>query len=166
LHQTHDGVLRDPAHSRQALDYWRFYNEAVSDAICWFARQIKEHTGSTRLVGAFYGYITGMDLPQWSFQLQRPAARAGRHKFDALFCPASYRSVNGQHQRIARPAGQLLLRGKLYFHEVDNTTGASTHPLAQALQRAIPVSKTGARPKTTSSVKSRRFWPRVGLLVV
>ena len=139
LHRTQDGVLRDPAHSRQALDYWRFYNEAVSDAICWFARQIKEHTGGTRLVGAFYGYITGMDLPHVVLSNYNDLLRVLEDKnIDALFCPASYRfrklaSTSG----LRVPLDSFTLHGKLYFHEIDNTTWrVNDNPLAQALQKS------------------------------
>lgn len=137
LHRTHDGVLRDPARDQDAVRYWRFYNEVVADAICWFAATVKEHTHQTRLVGAFYGYITGMDLPHVVLSNYNDLTRVLLDpNVDALFCPASYRFRKLESTSGLRvPLDSFSLHHKLYFHEIDNTTWrVNDNPFAQAIQ--------------------------------
>jgi beta-galactosidase len=133
-HKSH-GLFRDPVIDKDALDFWRFHNEIIADAVCFFSRVVKEHTQGRLLVGCYFGYIIG------------PTDRVARghlamHKVyispdvDMISAPAGY-----QPRGLESTSGELLpvesvtFRNKLYFHEIDNTAfPANGNIYAQVLQ--------------------------------
>ncbi len=134
LAHTSCGIFRDPDTDKDALDFWRFHNEIVADAICYFAGRTKKHTGGTKLTGCFYGYLVATPNPA-SAQL------AAQRVFDCpdidiVFSPASYRFRKLESTSAEQlPIDSIILRKKLYFHEIDNTTHlANSEPYAQVLQ--------------------------------
>jgi hypothetical protein len=134
LHRTADGCIRHPAQNAAALRYWRFLNEIVTDCICYFAAIAKKHTGGTKLVGAFTGYIHGMPLPgvvKSSYNEFPTILRD--HNIDCIFCPASYRFRKLHDTSAFRvPIDSYALYDKLYFHEIDSTTHLThDHPIAR-----------------------------------
>ena len=134
LHRTTDGCFRHPVKDADALSYWRFVSEIVTDCIRYFAAIAKRHTHGTKLVGAFTGYIHGMALPgvvrssynEFSTILRDP-------NIDCIFCPASYRFRKLADTSAFRvPVDSYALYNKLYFHEIDSTTHLThDHPVAR-----------------------------------
>ncbi|MDW7655663.1 MAG: hypothetical protein SCM11_00665, partial [Bacillota bacterium] len=101
--------------------------------IRYFAAIAKKHTGGTKLVGAFTGYIHGMPLPgvvKSSYNEFPTILRD--HNIDCIFCPASYRFRKLHDTSAFRvPIDSYALYNKLYFHEIDSTTHLThDHPVA------------------------------------
>ena len=131
-HTTH-GVFRDPVIDKDALDYWQFHNETVSEAVRFFAKVVKTHTQNKLLVGCFFGYAEAYELAMGH---QDTHSVFTCPDVDLIFSPASYglrglESVSGEHV----PIESVLINDKLYFHEIDNTAyPANGNPYAQVLQ--------------------------------
>jgi hypothetical protein len=138
LHRTTDGCFRHPQQDQAALDFWRWNNEVVADTIAWFALQVKAHTRGTRLVGVFYGYLIELSNQRLIIQSHNAMTRVlNDGNVDIFFAPASYtfRKLDSTSGFLL-PLDSLRLHGKLYFHEVDNTTHlANDNIYAQALQK-------------------------------
>lgn len=137
LHNTDYGIFRHPEKRKEAIRYWRFHNEIVTDTISWFAKIAKEHTNNTKLVGVFYGYLTGLGssslVPTSHNELSK---LLNDENIDILFSPASYkyRKLNST-SAFHLPVDSIRLHKKLYFHEIDNTTHISNKNVyARALQ--------------------------------
>jgi beta-galactosidase len=134
LHHTTDGCFRHPDTDREALRYWRFCNEIVTDCIQYFAAIAKRHTGGQRLIGAFTGYIHGMPLPGVVKSSYNEFSTILRdHNIDCIFCPASYRFRKlADTSGFRVPIDSYALYGKAYFHEIDSTTHLThEHPIAK-----------------------------------
>ena len=124
LFHTSDGVLLDPARDAEAIRYWHFVNEIVTDTIAYFARVTKAHCGGTKLVGAFTGYLHGMSLDRAVTSSYNEIARLlDNPDLDVIFCPASYCHRKLWDTSAFRvPVDSFSRKGKLYFHELDSTT--------------------------------------------
>lgn len=134
LHAAADGVIRSKAENAEAIRYWTFTNEIVTDTILFFARVAKEHTRGTRLVGLFSGHIYGQNL---DFAVQTSYNRLDKllnsPDIDMLFCPASYlfRKLDST-SGIRVPVDSISCHGKLFSHEIDS----STHLLKKSTEAA------------------------------
>lgn len=134
LHAAADGVIRSQAENAEAMRYWEFTNEIVTDTILFFARVAKEHTHGTRLVGLFSGHIYGQNL---DFAVQTSYNRLDKllnsPDIDMLFCPASYlfRKLDST-SGIRVPVDSITCHGKLFSHEIDS----ATHLLKKATEAA------------------------------
>ncbi|MBQ8357423.1 MAG: hypothetical protein IJX39_06395 [Clostridia bacterium] len=145
LHAATDGVIRSRQKNAEAIRYWEFTNEIVTDTILYFAKIAKEHTGGTRLVGLFSGHIYGQNL---DFAVQTSYNRLDKllnsPDIDMLFCPASYlfRKLDST-SGIRVPVDSITCHGKLFSHEIDS----STHLLKRSTEAAA-VSHAVGRDET------------------
>lgn len=117
------GIFRDPEQEQRVLDYYRCQQEEVAADIEHFCRIVKNNWGRPLITGVFYGYF--------HFALCREAM-AGHLEVERLLNspwvdyfagPASYfrgcreAGGSGLERGIVR---SVLLRGKLWFDEIDN----------------------------------------------
>lgn len=160
LHGTGHGVLRHPTEDAAALRYWHFHNESVADTLCHFARIAREHTRGTKLIGAFGGYITGVGAHAVPIGDDKFHRISSDENIDFLCCPASYRARELHDTSGFRmPVDSLVLRGKAYFHEIDNMTWlVNDNPTARAISRKCTLSsRTSGIPSCISG--GNRPWP-------
>lgn len=124
LHRAEDGVIRDSIKQKDAIDFWKYMNDIVTDVILYFAKEAKEHTKNTKLVGLFYAHIFGECLDSSVYiNYNRPDKLFRSENIDMIFAPASYMlrkldSTSG----IRVPVDSLTLNNKLYAHEIDSAT--------------------------------------------
>ncbi len=124
LHAATDGVIRCRKLQAEAMRYWQFTNEIVTDTILYFARIAKAHTGGERIVGLFSGHIFGQPL---DFAVQSAYNRLdrllGSPDIDMVFSPASYISRKLESTSGIRvPVDSIRCHGKLFVHEIDSST--------------------------------------------
>ena len=166
LHSTSHGVFRDPVRDGQALRYWRFHNEIVADSILHFAGRVKQWTRRDKLVGVFYGYIGNLGSG-----VQNKAHLGYERVFaspdiDILFAPADYMLRRyGGPGAFMQAVDSVRLHGKLYFHEIDNTTHIAPEPYISQLSRAHYRSRNEAesiaimrREFVMATVKGAGLW--------
>ena len=164
LHAATDGVIRSRAAQKDAIRYWKFTNEIVTDIILYFAKVAKEHTQNTRLVGLFSGHIYGQNL---DFAVQTSYNRLDKllnsPHIDMLFCPASYlfRKLDST-SGIRVPVDSISCHGKLFSHEIDS----STHLLKKSTEAAALSHAVGRDEAFTCSADTVAYIRReVGMVL-
>jgi len=118
-------TFRDPGEDQIAVEYSRFFSEAVSDTLLQLCHAAKQKTGGEKLVGVFYGYIWthGETLcPQRAGHLCVSKVLSSPY-LDFIASPYHYdfRGLGGVNfpQTLA---DEVLRHGKLYLNEVDTKT--------------------------------------------
>ncbi len=121
------GIFRHPAKHKNAIDFWRFISESIAQTVAYFAHKAKEYSGYKLPVGVFYGYTMSFAHSYLrghgalSLLLDNP-------DIDIFFSPSAYRPFRGMDGTNAfnMAADSPRLHGKLYLHEIDNTTFMTT----------------------------------------
>ena len=121
---TH-GIFFDPAVSRQAPDYFEFFNDLVSDVLLEQCRSTKEFVARRKIAGVFYGYL-------WTNKQYLSMNHSGHLGFHKVLKSPDVDFIAGPHDYNNRGVGggntaqtltdSIALHGKLYFNEVDTET--------------------------------------------
>lgn len=118
---TPGSAFRNPRTEQAVIDFHRFWSDIMADTIAYFSRVIKDKTGRTKTVGAFYAY---------SFEFADLVEDAGHLALGKLLqCPdLDFIMAPGSYQRRALKGGQGLFRapvlsinqhGKLLWNDFD-----------------------------------------------
>ncbi|MBQ5984587.1 MAG: hypothetical protein IJL56_06405 [Bacteroidales bacterium] len=117
-----DGHLYDPVTESAKIDYWRFHNEVIADAILTFAREARSLLPEGKKIGVFFGYHFNLPhetLAYGHLEYERVYASPD---IDFFIAPGSYfnRGIGGGSgsQAMFRTA---MLNGKQFLHEIDFT---------------------------------------------
>ena len=115
-----ENVLYDPATEREKIDYLRFHNGIVADAILEMAGAIRSLVGPAKEIGVFFGYycIDGRNLSsQGHMDYERVMASPD---IDFAISPATYRErACGFGTGSQSVTGTLRRYGKRLVHEID-----------------------------------------------
>ena len=122
---------------RNVTDYWKFLADTVTDTILEFAHEVKAYNPGL-LVGCFSGYILAHGR-QVNYKCQNGLIQRlfGSPDVEMIFSPASY-NLRGLEDvsNSQLPMASVYAHGKLYYHEIDNTTFcANGNVYAQVLQQ-------------------------------
>ena len=121
---THDGFLRDPQIDRISLDYWKFCNESIANAIIHFAKEARTVVRKEAELGAFYGYILenscGLVTSCGCLEYEKVLAAP---EINFLISPGTYtdRKIGGGSGFLI-PNGTVRAYGKRLLHECDQRT--------------------------------------------
>ena len=125
LHQTSNGVFREPVADASALRYWHFHHEIIGNTILYFAQKTQEVLKHQKLLGLYYGYLTQLNgqrlLEEGHLAYERVWSCPD---LDMIFAPAKYgkpRDFEGASGYLAT-VDSLELQNKLVFQEIDHTT--------------------------------------------
>lgn len=126
------GALREPDSQQDVIDFYRFYNELVPDTIDHFAKVVKDATGRTKVVGAFYGYMYEFQGdPEYGHNAL--ARFASRPNIDFMAVTASYfnRAPGSGGDYLRSPLLSLWRGGKVWYHDNDTVSvlGRKMHGL-------------------------------------
>jgi len=115
-----EDILFDPASEREKIDYCRFHNGLVADALLEMAHEIRTLVGKKKEIGVFFGYycIDGKNLAsQGHMDYERVMASPD---VDFGISPATYRErACGFGTGSQSVAGTLRRHGKRLVHEID-----------------------------------------------
>ncbi len=131
-----DGTLRDPAADAEALRYWRFTGELISETIQSFARQLRGWCRPGVEIGAFYGYILelGDNRLVKCGHLAYPELLASG-AVDFLVSPGTYSHRKmGDGGGFMVPEGTIRRFGRNYLHECDQRTHCFNPNLSDAVK--------------------------------
>ncbi|MDD3588019.1 MAG: beta-galactosidase, partial [Thermoguttaceae bacterium] len=125
----------DPVRSgkeRMVVDYQRYQQEIMTEAIILFAKSVKEETADRKLVVIFYGYnFSGGGLNGPSAMGHRDLRTLLNSRYvDILCAPVSYgycRALGGGAYPIAATES-ISLAGKMWWNEDDTRTHLSRLP--------------------------------------
>ncbi|MBQ7179263.1 MAG: beta-galactosidase [Victivallales bacterium] len=118
------GGLHDPLKQAQVMDWYRFRNDVLTEAILYFASRVKALTDRKWLTGAYYGYWNTLSSNSY-----RPIQISGHNgtikcakcpDLDFFRAPSFYtfRKV-GMANSIMQTVGTCTLRGKMVLVEND-----------------------------------------------
>jgi hypothetical protein len=120
---AHEDVIYDPATEMDKIQYWRFHNEIIADAVLHFAESARGMVDPAKEIGVFFGYFMVSDSKLVSFgHLDYERVFASPY-VDFLISPASYND-----RMIGGGSGPQLVHGtaarygKRYLHEIDHLT--------------------------------------------
>lgn len=125
-HGASCGELADPAKDRRIMDYFRFRNRALGDAVETFAKVVKEESGNRYLVGIYYGYFVMFSHVNRKLQTvgHLEIERLARSPYvDMFWAPSLYhwRQI-GMPDGVMQAADALSAYGKLTVVEQDMRT--------------------------------------------
>ncbi len=131
-----DGTLRDPAHDAEAIRYWRFTSELISETIQSFANQVRTRVSREIRIGVFYGYILelGDNRLVKCGHLAYPELLASG-AVDFLISPGTYGNRKmGEGGGFMTPEGTIRRFGRDYLHECDQRTHCFNPNLSSAVK--------------------------------
>ena len=121
-HASFEGHLYDPVEDRAQIDYWRFHNGVIADAILTFAHEARALLPEGKQIGAFFGYyyILWSRLPSYGhLEYERVYASPD---IDFFISPGSYSNRNiGCGTGTQAMLTTAMLNGKRFLHEIDFT---------------------------------------------
>ena len=113
-------MFRDPAREMPVIDYYLFYNEIIPDTIDHYAATVKQATGGTKVVGAYYGYFFefGGD-PEFGHNALGRLIRSTNLDFMLVTSSYGHRHLGRGADYLRSAGGSLPLHGKLWYHDND-----------------------------------------------
>ncbi len=161
-HISHENLLRDPVTDQTALDYWRFCNESVADAVLHFAAVTRKVIGRKADIGCFFGYLLE--------QTARTLVSCGHLDYERLLdspeidfavCPGTYEDRHiGGGSGFLTPHGSITVRGKRLLHECDQRTNTYNSYLAPGINLRLD----SAWPDERSTVAGLKRETALGLI--
>ena len=129
-----NGFIRNKKDDMPVLDYYEFHNQAVSDTINYFCKQVKEYTNFEKITGVFCGYTAVNSRP-----------RKGLHAFEQVLkspyvdfvSSTNYGGGESWPWYFSTPVKSAQLHGKMYIAEADMKTHLRK-PLTETMPHAAP----------------------------
>jgi len=122
-HAAHENVVYDPATEMDKIQYWRFHNGVVADAVLHFAKTARSLIGSDKEIGVFFGYYMVSDSKLVSFGHLDYERVFASPDIDFFISPGTYNDrMMGGGSGPQLVHGTLLRYGKRYLHEIDHRT--------------------------------------------
>ncbi len=120
---AHENVIYDPATEMQKIQYWRFHNEIIADAVLHFAKEARAMISKDREIGVFFGYYLVSDSKLVSFGHLDYERVFASPDIDFVISPGTYNDRmigGGSGPQLVH--GTALRYGKRYLHEIDHRT--------------------------------------------
>ncbi len=115
-----ENLVYDPAGERRKIDYWRFHNSVVADAILSFTSAARRAIPRQKGIGVFYGYYYTDAARHTSFGHLDYERVYASPDVDFFVSPANYSDRHiggGSGSQIVHSTA--LLHGKRLMHEID-----------------------------------------------
>ena len=115
-----ENLVYDPAKERHKIDYWRFHNAVIADAILAYASAARKAIPKTKEIGIFYGYYYTSAAWQASFGHLDYERVYASPDIDFFVSPANYsdrQMGGGSGSQIVHSTARLY--GKRLLHEID-----------------------------------------------
>lgn len=119
-----ENVLYDPATEAEKIDWWRFHNGVIADAILRFAKTARTVVPRKKPLGVFFGYVhvgeTATSLRAVSFGHLDCERVFASPDIDFIVAPGNYsnRAIGGCSGSQLMPLS-VRLHGKRFLHEID-----------------------------------------------
>ena len=120
-----ENVLYDPATENEKIEYWRFHNEVVADALVEFAKKAREKIPAHKEIGVFFGYFFVSDSKEVSFGHLAYDRVFASPDIDFIISPGTYQDRQmGGGSGPQMVLGTAIRYGKRYMHEIDHRSSA------------------------------------------
>ncbi len=116
-------TFRQLPQERPVIDFHTFWSDIMADTIELFAHTVKQQTGGTKIVGAFYAYTFEFaDLAEDAGHLALYQLLRSPH-IDFIMAPSSYFNRNLPGKPFFRaPTTSFTLHGKLFWNDFDQVS--------------------------------------------
>ena len=115
-----ENVMYDPSTEAAKIDYWRFHNSLVADAVLDFAHETRKAVGRQKEIGAFFGYYYICQKHLAAFCHLDYERVMASDDFDFVISPATYTEREcGRGTGSMTVPGTLRRYGKRLLHEID-----------------------------------------------
>ncbi len=123
-----ENVVRSPKTEGDCVDYIRFINDSVADALIDFGKIARKTIAKDKQLGAFFGYIHRHAL-DGHLEYERVYAN---ENFDFFVSPGLYKTrMMGQASGFMCADGTRRRLGKGWLHEIDHRTHTYNHQLSE-----------------------------------
>ena len=115
-----ENLVYDPATEQDKIDYWRFHNSIIADALLAFAAKARKAIPPEKEVGAFFGYYYVSDTRQVSFGHLDYERVFASPDIDFFIAPGNYSEREmggGSGSQLVHSTARL--HGKRLLHEID-----------------------------------------------
>lgn len=120
---AHEDVIYDPETEMEKIQYWRFHNEIITEAILHFAKEARPKIGDDKEIGVFFGYYMVSDNKLTSFGHLDYERIYACSAIDFFISPGTYRDrMIGGGSGPQLVLGTAKRYGKGYLHEIDHRT--------------------------------------------
>lgn len=123
-----ENILRDPSVEGDVVDFIKFTNETVADAMIKFAKIARGKISKDKQIGSFFGYVHRYALDGHS-DYERVFADTN---FDFFVSPGTYGTRDmGEGSGFMTPNATRTRLGKGWLHEIDHRTHTFNHQLSE-----------------------------------
>ncbi len=120
---AHENVIYDPQTEKAKIEYWRFHNGVIADALLHYAKVARAHVDKDKEIGAFFGYYLVSDNKLTSFGHLDYERVFASPDIDFFISPGNYNDrMIGGGSGPQLVYGTALRYGKRYLHEIDHRT--------------------------------------------
>lgn len=120
---AHENVIYDPQTEMHKIQYWRFHNEVIADAILHFAKVARSKISKNKEIGVFFGYYLVSDSKLVSFGHLDYERVFASSDIDFFISPGNYNDrMMGGGSGPQLVLGTAMRFGKRYLHEIDHRT--------------------------------------------
>lgn len=115
-----ENLVYDPATEQDKIDYWKFHNSLVADALLSFAAAAKKAVPAGKEIGAFFGYYYVSDGKHSSFGHLDYERVFASPDIDFFIAPGNYSEREmggGSGSQLIHSTARLY--GKRLLHEID-----------------------------------------------
>ena len=115
-----ENLVYDPATEQDKIDYWRFHNSVIADALLAFAAAARKAVPPEKEIGAFFGYYYVSDSKHCSFGHLDYERVFASPDIDFFIAPGNY-----SEREMGGGSGSQLVHstarrhGKRLLHEID-----------------------------------------------
>ncbi len=118
-----ENTIYDPATESDKIQYWRFHNGVIADAILHFAHAVRPKIGKEKEIGVFFGYYMVSDSKLVSFGHLDYERVFASPDIDFVISPGTYNDrMIGGGSGPQLVLGTAQRYGKRYLHEIDHRT--------------------------------------------
>ncbi len=118
-----ENVIYDPATEADKIQYWRFHNDVIADAILHYAKEARAKLGKKKEIGIFFGYYMVSDRKLVSFGHLEYERVFESPDINFVISPGTYNDrMIGGGSGPQLVLGTAQRYGKRYLHEVDHRT--------------------------------------------
>jgi len=120
---SHENVIYDPQTEMHKIQYWRFHNEIIADAVLHFAKEARNLISLDKEIGVFFGYYLVSDNKLVSFGHLDYEHVFASSDIDFFISPGNYNDrMMGGGSGSQLVIGTANRFGKRYLHEIDHRT--------------------------------------------
>ncbi len=151
------GLLREPFHEQEVMDYWRFCNESNVESARFFLEESRKIIRPEVELGMFFGYGVGQWMLVSGGHLEYEKLLAVP-ELDFIMAPVSYVGRGMGHGTTSMTVHESIrINGKRMLQEMDQRTGTGNRRLADYIELPDPSQPAADQQEWSDHTDSREL---------